>query len=51
MIFSLKIKLNHNCKFQKNWGVPLVLLERFQRVGFNEIYFVRFGLKMGDMEF
>jgi len=49
MNFSLKIKLNHNCKFQKNWDVPLELLERSQRVGFNGIYLVRFGLKMGEI--
>ncbi len=30
-------KLNHKYKFQKNWDVPLVLLERSQRVGFNGI--------------
>jgi hypothetical protein len=29
MISSLKIKLNHSSKFQRNWNVPLVLLERF----------------------
>jgi hypothetical protein len=29
--------------------VPLVLLERFQGVGFNGIYFVKFGLKMGEI--
>ncbi len=29
--------------------MPLVLLERSQRVGFNGIYFVNFGLKMGEI--
>jgi hypothetical protein len=28
MISSLKIKLNYNWKFWRNWNVPLVLLER-----------------------
>jgi hypothetical protein len=29
--------------------MPLVLLERFQGVGFNGIYFARFGCKMGEI--
>jgi len=29
--------------------VPLVLLERSQGVGFNGIYFVKFGLKMREI--
>jgi hypothetical protein len=51
MSFSLKIKLTHDCKFQKNLDVPLVLLERSQSVGFNGIYFIKFGLKLGGIEF
>jgi hypothetical protein len=47
--FSLKIKLNHTWKFQRNWNVPLVLLERSWWVGFNEIYLVRFGFKTWDI--
>jgi hypothetical protein len=31
MIFLLKIKLNHGWKFQKNWNVPSVSLERSWR--------------------
>jgi hypothetical protein len=33
----------------RNWDVPLVLLERFQWVGFNGIYFVSFGLRMCEI--
>jgi hypothetical protein len=47
--FSLKIKLNHSWKFRKNWNVPLMLLERSSRVGFNEIYLVRFGFRTWDI--
>jgi hypothetical protein len=46
MISSLKIKLNHSWKFQRNWNVPLVLLERSWWAGFNGIYLVRFGFGM-----
>ncbi len=49
MIYSLKIKLNHKWKFQKNWDVPLVLLERSWWAGFNGISFVRFGLRMPEI--
>jgi len=49
MIFSLKIKLNHNYIFQRNWNALLVLLERSQGRGFNEIYFIRFGLNMEEI--
>jgi hypothetical protein len=38
MISSLKIKLNRSWKFQGNWNVPLVLLERSWWAGFNGIY-------------
>jgi hypothetical protein len=38
MIFSLKIKLNPSWKFQRNWNVPWVLLERSWWAGFNEIH-------------
>ncbi len=34
MIFSLKIKLNRSWKFQRNWNVPLVLLETSWWAGF-----------------
>jgi hypothetical protein len=49
MTFSMKINLNHSWKFQRNWNVPLVLLERFWWAGFNGIYLVRFGFRMGDI--
>jgi len=38
MIFSLKIKLNCNWKFQYNWDVHLVFLERYQWEKFNEFF-------------
>jgi hypothetical protein len=39
-------------KYQRNWDVPLVLLERSPGAEFNGIYFVRFGLRRGrDVEF
>jgi hypothetical protein len=41
MISSLKIKLNRSWKFQRNWSVSLVLLERSWWAGFNGIYLVR----------
>jgi hypothetical protein len=43
IIFSLKMKLNCSWKFQRNWNVPLVLLERSWWAGFNGIYLVRVG--------
>ncbi len=49
MIFSLKIKLNCSWKFQRNWNVPLVLLERSWWEGFNGIYLVRFGFRMWEI--
>jgi len=49
VIFSLKIKLNHSWKFQRNWNVPLVLLERFWWAGLNGIYLVRFGFRMWEI--
>jgi len=49
MISSLKIKLNCSWKFQRNWNVPLVLLERSWWAGFNGIYVVRFGFRMWDI--
>jgi hypothetical protein len=49
MNLSLKIQLNHNRKFQSNWDVPLVLLERSRREGFNEISFLWFGLRMWEI--
>jgi hypothetical protein len=49
MISSLKIKWNCNWKFQRNWNVPLVLLERSWWEGFNGIYLVRFGFRMWEI--
>ncbi len=49
MISSLKIKLNCSWKFQKNWNVVLVLLERSWWAGFNGIYLVRFGFRMWEI--
>jgi len=36
MISSLKIKLNCSWKFQRNWNVPLILLERSWWIGLME---------------
>jgi hypothetical protein len=36
-------------KYQRNWDVPLVLLERSPGAGFNGIYFARFGFTWGEM--
>ncbi len=47
--FSLKIKLNHSWKFQRNWNVPLVLLERSWWPGFDGIYLVIFGFHMWEI--
>jgi hypothetical protein len=49
MISSLKIKLNRSWKFQMNWNVHLVFLERSWRAGFNGICLVRFGFKMWEI--
>jgi hypothetical protein len=49
MIFSRKIKLNRSWKLQRNWNVPLVLLERSWWAGFNGIYLVRFGFRMWEI--
>jgi hypothetical protein len=49
MISSLKMKLNLSWKFQKNWNVPLVLLERSWWEKFNGIYLVRLGLRMWEI--
>jgi hypothetical protein len=49
MNFSLRIKLNHSWKFQRNWNVPLVQLERSWWAGFNGIYLVRFGFKIWEI--
>ncbi len=49
MIFSLKIKLNHNWKFPRNWNVPLVLLERSWWAGLNGIHLVRFGFRRREI--
>jgi hypothetical protein len=57
-ILSLKIQINHkNQVFEdlpfnssaRNWDVPLLLLERSQWVGFIQIYFVSFGLRMWEI--
>jgi len=47
--FSLKIKLNRSWKFQRNWNVPLVLLERSWWTGFNGVYLIRFGFRMWEI--
>ncbi len=47
--FLMKMKLNHSWKFQRNWNVPLVLLERSRWAGFNGIYLVRFGFRMWEI--
>jgi hypothetical protein len=44
----LHFKLNCSWKFQRNWNMPLVLLERSWWTGFNEIYLVRFGFRMWE---
>jgi hypothetical protein len=49
MISSLRIELNHNWTFRRNWNVSLVLLERFWWAGFNGIYCVRFGFRMWEI--
>ncbi len=49
IIFSLKIKLNRSWNFQRNWNVPLVLLESTWWAGFNEIYLVRFRFRMWEI--
>ncbi len=49
MISSLKIKLNRSLKFQRNWNVPLVLLERYWWAKINGIYLVRFGFRMWEI--
>ncbi len=46
---SLKIKLNSSWKFQKNWNVALVLLERSWWAQFNGIYLVRSGFRMWEI--
>jgi hypothetical protein len=49
MASSLKVKLNRSWKFQRNWNVPLVLLDRSWWAGFNGIYLVRFGFRMWEI--
>jgi hypothetical protein len=49
MISSLKIKLNCNWNFWRNWNVPLLFLERSWWAGFNGIYLVRFGFRMWEI--
>jgi hypothetical protein len=52
MISSLKIKLNRSWKFQRNWNVGLVLLERSWWAGFNGIYLVKVWIQnVGDIDF
>jgi hypothetical protein len=36
-------------KYQRNWDVPLVLLERSPGAGFDGIYFVRFEFRRGQI--
>jgi hypothetical protein len=45
------ISLNFSFKknIWRNWNVPLVLLERSWRVGFNGIYLIRFGFRMWEI--
>ncbi len=43
-----KLKLNRSWRFQRNWNVPLVFLERSWWAGFNGIYLVRFGFRMWE---
>jgi len=47
--FSMKSKLNCRWKFQRNWNVPLVLLERSWWARFSGIYLVRFGFRMWEI--
>ncbi len=49
MISSMKIKLNCSWNFQRNWNVPLMLLERSWWAGFKGIYLVRFGFRMWEI--
>jgi hypothetical protein len=42
-------KLNRSWKFQRNWNVPLVLLEKSWWVRFNGIYLVRFGFRLWEI--
>jgi hypothetical protein len=47
--FFIKIQLNHNWNFERNWDVPLVLLEIFRRSIFSGINFIRFKIGMGEI--
>ncbi len=47
--FFTKNKLNRSWKFQRNWNVPFVLLERSWWTGFNGNYLVRFGFRMWEI--
>jgi hypothetical protein len=47
--FFTEKKLNRSWKFQRNWNVPLVLLERSWWAGLNGIYLWRFGLRMWEI--
>jgi hypothetical protein len=49
IISSLKIRLNRSWRFQRNWNVPLVVLEISWWSGFNGIYLVNFGFKMWEI--
>jgi hypothetical protein len=49
MISSPKLKLNRSWKFQRNWNMPLVLLERSYEHEINGIYLVRFGFRMWEI--
>jgi hypothetical protein len=51
MISSLKIKLNCSWKFQRNWNMPLVLLERSWWAGFDGNNFGKIWIQnVGDID-
>jgi hypothetical protein len=47
--FHWKFELKHSWNFWRNWNVPLVFLERSWWGRFNEIYLVKFGLRMWEI--
>ncbi len=49
MISWLKFKLNCSWKYQRNWNMALVLLERSWWAGFNGMQLVRFGFRMWEI--
>jgi hypothetical protein len=48
-VFSLEIKWNPNWTFHRNWEVLWVLFEGYWWLGFNKIYFIRFGLRTWEI--